>query len=113
MTTAQMAITILISVLGTVFTRFIPYIIFPEGRKIPEYVQYLGRVLGSAVFGILVVYCIRSTDFTTSFANGGTHGIPELISIAVTIFVYRLRRQMVPAMAAGTILYMILVQAVF
>ncbi|MGI6111598.1 MAG: branched-chain amino acid transporter permease [Bilifractor sp.] len=113
MTTTQMAITVLICVLGTVFTRFIPYIIFPEGRKVPAYVEYLGKVLGPAVFGILVVYCIRNTDFVTSFANGGTHGIPELASIAVTILVFRLRRQMVPAMIAGTALYMIFVQVVF
>ena len=106
-------ILILLAVAGTATTRFLPFLLFPEGREVPDYVRYLGRVLGAAVFGILVIYCFRNTDFATSFARGGTHGIPELIALAVTIAVFCWKRKMVLSMAAGTILYMILVQVVF
>ena len=95
MTKEQTVITILLAVAGTATTRFLPFLLFPEGREVPDYVRYLGRVLGAAVFG------------------GGTHGIPELIALAVTIAVFCRKRKMVLSMAAGTILYMILVQAVF
>ena len=87
-----MIITFLVIWLGTVLTRFIPYIIFPEGRKVPEFIIYLGKVLGPAVFGLLVVYCLRNTDLTTSFADGGTHGIPEILATAVTLLTYRWKK---------------------
>ena len=35
MTTTQQAITILVVVLGTLLTRFLPYLIFTEGRHVP------------------------------------------------------------------------------
>jgi len=107
MTPADMAITILVVTAGTVFTRFLPYIAFPEGRKIPKYVTYLGKVLGPAVFGLLCVYCFRNTDFITSFAAGGNHGIPAIIGLVVTVAVFAARRQMFLSMAAGTAAYMI------
>lgn len=113
MTNVQTFITILMAVAGTAVTRFLPFLLFPEGRKVPPYVNYLGSVLGSAVFGILVVYCLRNTDFTTSFQLGGTHGIPELIGLAVTVVTFCWKRKMVLSMAAGTAIYIILLQIFF
>ncbi|MBB5183716.1 branched-chain amino acid transporter permease [Catenisphaera adipataccumulans] len=113
MTAAQTAITILIVIAGTVFTRFISYIAFPEGRPIPSYILYLGKVLGAAVFGLLVIYCFRNVDVLTPFSQGGTHGIPELIALLVTGAVYCSKRQMMLAMAFGTAVYMFLLQVVF
>ena len=76
MTVTQQIITIAMVVLGTVLTRFLPFLIFPGGKETPRYIQYLGRVLPGAVFGLLVVYCLRSVDLFS-----GSHGLPELISI--------------------------------
>ena len=108
MTSFQIFITIAAVVLGTVLTRFLPYICFPQGKKTPRYITYLGRVLAPAVFGLLVIYCLRDVRFT-----GGTFGIPELVSIAVVVLTFLWKRQMLLSMASGTILYMILVQTVF
>lgn len=108
MTTTQEIITIAVVVLATVLTRFLPYILFPQGRKTPPVVNYLGKVLAPAVFGFLVIYCLRNVDFT-----GGYFGIPEIIASAVVIVTFVWKRQMLLSMAAGTILYMILVQTVF
>lgn len=113
MTAAQAVCTVAIAIAGTMFTRFLPYIAFPEGRKIPPFVKYLGKVLGAAVFGLLVVYCFRNIDVLTSFAAGGTHGIPELAGVLVTGFLFCRTRSMMIAMAAGTAVYMVLVQLVF
>lgn len=105
MTGTEIFITILAVVCGTVLTRFLPYALFSEGRKIPESVRYLGRVLAPAVFGLLVVYCFRNVNFT-----GGTFGIPELISLAVVILLYVWKRDMFVPMAGGTICYMVLIR---
>ena len=37
------------ALLGTMMTRFLPFLIFPEGKEPPEFIQYLGKVLPYAV----------------------------------------------------------------
>lgn len=113
MTGEQMFVTVLMAAAGTVTTRFLPFILFPEGREVPPYVRYLGRVLGSAVFGILAVYCFRNTDLTSSFQSGGTHGIPELIGLAATAASFLWKRKMALSMAVGTAAYMIVLNLFF
>ena len=41
MTTAQQVITILLVVLGTMATRFLPFLIFPEGKTPPALILRL------------------------------------------------------------------------
>ena len=108
MTTTQQLITILMISLGTMSMRFLPFLIFPAGKPTPKFIQYLGRVLPGAVFGMLVVYCLKNVSIT-SFP----FGIPELIGIAVTAVLHLWKKQMILSMGAGTIVYMILVQFVF
>src|SRR5699024_9511874 len=76
MTLTQQIITIAMVVLGTMITRFLPFLIFPAGKETPKYIQYVGKVLPAAVFGLLVVYCLRSVDLFS-----GSNGLPEAISI--------------------------------
>ena len=108
MTTTQQLITILMISLGTMAMRFLPFLIFPAGKPTPKYIQYLGRVLPGAVFGMLVVYCLKNVSVTAF-----PFGIPELIGIAVTAVLHLWKKQMILSMGAGTIVYMILVQFVF
>lgn len=108
MTQNQMILTILMIVLGTMATRFLPFLLFPAGRKTPPYVQFLGRVLPPAVFGLLVVYCFKGV---TLFS--GSHGLPELIATGLVIGIHLYKRNMLLSIAAGTVCYMILVQRVF
>lgn len=104
----QQFITIGVAVLGTVLTRFLPYILFPEGKKIPRVINYLSKVLAPAVFGLLVIYCLRNVNFA-----GAHHGLPELISIAVVIALFVWKKGMILPMAGGTACYMLLVHFVF
>ena len=108
MTLEQQIITIGMVVLGTVITRFLPFIIFPTGKPTPKYIQYLGKVIPGAIFGLLVVYALRNTDILT-----GSHGLPEVIAIGIIITVHVWRRNMLISIASGTISYMLLVQFVF
>lgn len=107
MTLTQQIITIALMGIAVMTTRFLPFALF-QGRKTPRYVQYLGTVLPAAVFGLLVVYCLKNVDIADS-----PHGLPELIGIVVTIALHVWRRQMMLSIAGGTVVYMILVQTVF
>ena len=108
MTTAQVFLTILTVSLATALTRFLPFIVFPAGKQTPKFIQYLGKVLPSAVFGLLVVYCLKHVSLFS-----GSHGLPEAIAIAVTAALHLWKRQMLVSIAGGTICYMLLVQLVF
>ncbi len=108
MTTAQQIITVLVVVAGTVITRFLPFIIFPEGKPVPGYIKYLGKVLPAAVFGMLVVYSLKDVS-----VFGENHGIPELIAVSVTAGLHIWKKKMLLSIAGGTICYMLLVQFVF
>ena len=107
MTLTQQILTIAMVVLGTALTRFLPFLIFPSGKPTPKYIQYLGRFLPAAVFGLLVVYCLRNVGLLS-----GSHGIPELLSILLVIGLHVWKLQMLLSIAGGTIFYMILVQTV-
>ena len=108
MTLTEQMITIAMVVLGTAVTRFLPFLIFPAGKPTPKYILYLGKVLPSAVFGLLVIYSLKNVSIFT-----GSHGLPELISIVLVIFLHVWKRQMLLSIAGGTVCYMLLVQLVF
>lgn len=108
MTALQALITIGLCVLGTMLTRFLPFILFPENRETPEYIRYLGSVLPYAVIGLLVVYCLKDVNFFE-----GSHGIPELIAVVFIIGVHTWKKNVLLSIAGGTLLYMALVQYIF
>lgn len=108
MTTFQQIIIIFTVVIGTMLTRFLPFWVFGRSRPTPKYITYLGKALPGAVFGMLVVYCLKNVSFF-----GGSHGIPELISVCVVAVLHLWQNKMLLSIAGGTICYMILVQLVF
>lgn len=108
MTVTQQIITVAVVVFATMLTRYIPFVVFPAGKPTPKYISYLGTVLPSAVFGLLVVYCLKDVSILT-----GSHGLPELMAIAAVVALHLWKRQMLLSIAGGTVCYMLLVQFVF
>ena len=108
MNLTEQIITISMVILGTAITRFLPFLIFPAGKETPKYIRYLGNVLPPAVFGMLVIYCLKDVSI---FA--GSRGVPELLAIALVIGLHLWKRQMLLSIAGGTIFYMALVQFIF
>jgi len=108
MSVAQQMIMIAMVVLGTMFTRFLPFLVFPSGKTTPKYVQYLGKVLPAAVLGLLVIYCFKDVSFLS-----GSHGVPELIGVASVTLLHYWKKNMLLSIAGGTIVYMLMVQMVF
>lgn len=95
------------ALLGTMVTRFLPFLIFPEGKEPPEFIQYLGKVLHYAVIGLLVIYCLKDVP------GSGTYGIPEFLAIAFIVLLHRWKKSILLSIGGGTVFYMLLVQYVF
>ena len=95
------------ALLGTMVTRFLPFLIFPEGKEPTEFIQYLGKVLPYAVIGLLVIYCLKDVP------GSGTYGIPEFLAIAFIVLLHRWKKSILLSIGGGTVFYMLLVQFVF
>lgn len=95
------------ALLGTMVTRFLPFLIFPEGKEPPEFIQYLGKVLPYAGIGLLVIYCLKDVP------GSGTYGIPEFLAIVFIVLLHRWKKSILLSIGGGTVFYMLLVQFVF
>lgn len=104
----QQIITVGVIILATLIMRFAPFIAFPDNKPTPKFIKYMGKVLPAAVFGLLIVYCLKNVSIAAF-----PHGIPEFIGIAVTAVLQLWKKQMLISISAGTVCYMLLVQFVF
>ena len=107
MTLAQQLVTILLCILATQLTRFLPFAVF-AGRQTPRFVRYLGKALPAAIFGLLVVYCLKNI---TPLA--GDHALPEALALLFLAVLHLWRRNTLLSIAGGTLCYMLLVQTIF
>lgn len=94
--------------LCTILTRALPFLLLGGKKQIPKTIQYLGKVLPPAIMAILVVYCLKGINLLQ-----GTHGIPELLSVAVVATLHLWKKNTLLSIGAGTVCYMILIQSVF
>lgn len=90
------------------FLRFLPFMAFPEGRKRPKVITYLGSVLPYAIIGMLVVYCFKGVSVFSY-----PYGLPELIAAAFVVGIHVWLRNTLVSVFGGVAVYMILVQLVF
>ena len=92
----------------TFLTRALPFLLFDRGEAPPKLVLYLGRVLPPAIIAMLIVYCLKGISFA---APAGW--APQLISVAVVVALHLWKHNELLSIFGGTILYMVLIQAVF
>ena len=90
---------------GTIFLRFLPFALFTKGA--PKIVTYLGGVLPQAMIAMLVVYCLKDTDFLS-----GAHGIPETISVLLVVGIHKWKHNMILSVLLGTSCYMLLIRII-
>lgn len=100
------AVLVLVMALATWMLRFAPFLIFR--KRTPPYIVYLGKVLPPAIIGMLVVYCLKEVDVTMA-----PFGLPELTAAAGVAVLQWWKRNSLISILFGTILYMILIRAVF
>ena len=87
MTLTQQIITVGMCVIGTLFMRALPFAVFSSKKPTPKFIQYLGVALPAAIFGMLVVYCLKGVSLASA-----PHGIPELIAISAVVGIHLWRR---------------------
>ncbi len=104
----QIAVMIGAVTLGTMLTRFTPFLVFGGEKRVPKYVEYLGKALPGAALGLLVIYSFKDVNVLA-----GSHGLPELISLAAIVALHLWKKNMLLSIAAGTAVYMLLVNFVF
>ena len=92
----------------TFLTRVLPFLLFDRGESPPKLVLYLGRLLPPAIIAMLIVYCLRGVSFSTP---GGW--VPQLLCVAVVVALHLWKHNNLLSIFGGTVLYMVLVQAVF
>ncbi len=107
LTPVQTLIMIAAVALGVIVSRFLPFVLFPEGRAIPPFVAYLGRMLPPAMMGLLVVYCMKGASVTRY-----PYGIPEFAAGAVVAGLQLWKGKPLLSIGLGTMVYMVLVQGV-
>lgn len=99
---------ILVIALVTAALRFLPFIIFGGGWKVPKFISYLGRVLPYSVMAMLVVYCMKGISLIKA-----PFGLPELISVVLVAVLHVWKRNTLLSIVGGTVCYMVLIQVVF
>lgn len=108
LTPIQTFIIICMVMLGTMITRFLPFLLFPDGKEKHPYVTYLGQVLPYAVIGMLVVYCLKGINVTKPF-----FGLPEAAAIICIAILHSWKGNSLLSIGVGTAVYMLLVQMIF
>lgn len=101
-------IQILVMALVTALLRFLPFLVFPDGKNRPKIITYLGTVLPYGVMAMLVIYCLKGVSLLT-----WPHGIPELLAILAVVALHLWKKNTLLSIFGGTAFYMVLVQLVF
>lgn len=99
---------IAVAAVVTAATRFAPFLIFGENRKIPPIVEYLGNVLPCAIMGMLVVYCLKDVNLLAA-----PFGLPEILGCISVALLHIWKRNSLLSIGVGTVFYMLLVQFIF
>ena len=106
--TAYALCAIAVMAVVTFLTRALPFLLFGGKKDPPRIVLYLGRVLPPAVIAMLILYCLRGTTFATPAGWA-----PALIAGLFVAAVHLWKHNNLLSILGGTVLYMILEQAVF
>ncbi|MFS9259672.1 AzlD domain-containing protein [Streptococcus infantis] len=104
MTIFQQIVTIAMVILGTLITRFVPFLLFPSEEKTPTYILYLGKVLTPAIFGLLVIFSLKDTQLTVV-----SDVVPKLVSVLLVILLHKWKKNMLLSIAGGTLFYIAII----
>ena len=103
----SMAVIAVVS-LCTILLRAFPFLVFGGKKTVPKVVQYLGAVLPESIMVVLVVYCLRSINYTVI-----NHWLPSVLASLLVVALHLWKKSILLSIGLGTVCYMVLVQIVF
>lgn len=95
---------ILISALCTLSMRALPFLLLGN-RRLPAWLERLGRALPSAIMAVLVVYCLK--DGVTDPLHTG---LQEAAGLGVTAASYIWKHNTLLSILLGTVTYMLAIR---
>ena len=101
-------VLILTMMVGTMATRFLPFLLLGDKRQTPPFIRYLGKVLPYASMGMLVVYCLKGVSVTQLSSLA-----PAVLGVGITAGLHLWKHNTLISIIGGTVCYMLLVQVVF
>lgn len=107
MTTLQQIATISLMGASVVATRALPFLLFRSQNRTPRFISFLSNYLPSAVFGMLVIYCLKDMPLTNPITI-----LPRLIGILSCILLHIWRKNMLLTIAGGTAIYMLVLKLI-
>lgn len=108
LTAGQALASVAVMAAVTFLTRALPFLLFDRGGEPPKLVLYLGRVLPPAIIAMLIVYCLKGVSFASPAG-----WVPAAVSCGAVAALHLWKNNDLLSIFGGTILYMVLVQAVF
>jgi branched-subunit amino acid transport protein AzlD len=108
LSTGQTLVRIAVMAVVTFLTRAAPFLLFDRGGEPPKIVLYLGRVLPPAVIAMLIVYCLKGISFAEP-----SGWVPALAASLTAVALHLWKGNDLVSIFGATVLYMVLVQAVF
>ncbi|MGM9551015.1 MAG: branched-chain amino acid transporter permease [Clostridia bacterium] len=103
MNNQHVILVIAVMAVVTMLLRFLPFIVFDRGEKLPNWISYLGKVLPPAVMSMLLVYCLRNIDLLST-----NHGLPEIICVGVAMLLHTWKRNTLLSIGVSTLLFMVM-----
>ena len=108
LTTGQAIASIAVMALVTFLTRALPFVLFDRGEHPPKVVMYLRQVLPPAIIAMLIGYCLKGVSFATPAG-----WVPSLLAGGTAVLLHLWKGNDLLSIFGATVLYMVLVQAVF
>lgn len=105
MSTNQQIITIILMSLSVILTRVLSFLLFNSKKNTPHFVSFLGKYLPSAVFGMLVIYCLKDTQWSNY-----SQPLAYVLGIVSCVLLHLWRRNMLLTIAGGTLFYMVVIR---
>lgn len=99
-------VAIIVVAVVTLVLRAFPFIIFGK-RKLPEKIKYLSKVLPFAIMTILVIYCLRNTNFKSA-----PFGLIEIGAVIIVVVLQCLKKNMYLSIIVGTAFYMVMIRVI-
>ena len=97
----MLVLTLIVIALGTMFTRFAPFVLF-KNIEIKGKYESLLHAIPYATISLLLVYAFKDVDKTTA--------VPTIIASTVCVLLYKWKRNTILSIVIPTAIYMLLIQ---